>query len=714
MTSPIRSLIPEIYVTTPRRTPAVPNSNGTLAIYKQSIYDLRSISTTVEYWILNLQTEKSLLFTSEESIQDVTWIGETSLIGALKNEDNGTTRLIVGDGADLEKGCYEAGKYKGPVNSLKIVTINDKLLAITVVGEVTPHGMLYNPKMAPKSYSTGREYTAMSVRDYDKWLTPQRDTIWYATLVAESLVTGRYHFLDDPINVLEGTGLDLSAGAGFDVSRTGVLFAGRQLTVKQGTTFKYNAYYVATSSLMKLGIRKPSALNLAGLEGASSSPVFSPDGQSAAFLQKRKGSYDDVKSRLFLVRNINGTPDTTEMFSSVDGKGSWSLSPRVVKWSKDGKEIYMTAEQDGRIKLFKLPILSSSPGNNPSPLSHQGGIEAVYPFASDVASKNMLLVTKSSFIDDSTYETLDPATGKSNMISSANRNGATLGLHSSQVEEVHFQGAEDHEIHAWVIKPSDFDVSKKYPLLYAIHGGPSNAWNDHWWGGTWNLAVFAEQGYVVFAPNITGSTGFGEDFAQRAYNNCGGLAYEDLVQGLSFVKRKLDFVDTNRAVALGISYGGYLVNWIAGHPLGKEFKALVADCGIFSTLNMYAQDNSWFQADLFKGTIYGARENYERWDPARYVSNWTTPQLIIANELDYRVPISEGLAAFHILQARGVESRFLSFPDEGHLVQKPGNQLHWLRTVLGWCNHYVNPVIEGEREGKLVLGNAVSEPGWRV
>ena len=121
-----------------------------------------------------------------------------------------------------------------------------------------------------------------------------------------------------------------------------------------------------------------------------------------------------------------------------------------------------------------------------------------------------------------------------------------------------------------------------------------------------------------------------------------------------------------------------------------------------------------FHADNFNGTIWETRENYQRWDPAPYVSTWTTPHLFISSEMDYRVPISESLAPFHILQERGVESRFLSFPDESHLVEKPGNQLHWLRTVLGWCNHYANPVVEGDRKGKVVLGNAVSEPGWRV
>ena len=488
---------------------------------------------------------------------------------------------------------YEAGKYKGPVNSLKVVTRNDRLLAVTVIGEVTPDGKFYNPKITPKSYSTGREYTAMPVRNYNKWLTPQRDTIWYATLAVGSGDNEQYEFSDDPINVLEGTGLDLSATAGFDVSRAGVLFTARPLTVKQGTSFKYNVYYVATSSLTNVGTTKPVALNLTGLEGASSSPVFSPDGRSAAFLQKPKVVFDDDKSHLFLVRNINDNPNTIEMFTSVDGKGSWALSPSMVTWAKDGKEIYMTAEQNGRIKLFKMPILPSLPENMPSPLPHQGSIEAVYPFASDDLKCNMLLVTKSSFIDDNTYEILDPDTGNSKSPFINNSVGSTFGLHSSQVEDVHFQGAEDQEIHAWVIKPSDFDSSKKYPLFIAIHGGPANAWTDYWYEGTWNLTLFAEQGYVVFAPNFTGSTGYGDDFAKRVYNNCGGHPYEDLVLGFEFVKNKLDFVDTSRAVAAGISYGGFLINWIAGHPLGKEFKALVADCGIFSTLNMYAQDAPW-------------------------------------------------------------------------------------------------------------------------
>ena len=247
--------------------------------------------------------------------------------------------------------------------------MNDRLLAVTVVGEVTPHGMLYNPEMASKSYSSGREYTAMSVREYDKWSTPQRDTIWYATLV-ESQDNGQYEFLYNPVSILAGTGLDLLASAGFDVSRTGVLFVARQFTIKQGTKFMYNVYYVATSSLTDLGTSKPFASIMSGLEGANSSPVFSPDGQSAAFVQKRKGFCDDDKSHLFLVRSINSSPDTIGMFTSVDGKGSWALSPSMVIWSKDGKEIYMTAEQNGRIKLFKLPVLPSSPKNILSPLAH--------------------------------------------------------------------------------------------------------------------------------------------------------------------------------------------------------------------------------------------------------------------------------------------------------------------------------------------------------
>jgi len=219
------------------------------------------------------------------------------------------------------------------------------------------------------------------------------------------------------------------------------------------------------------------------------------------------------------------------------------------------------------------------------------------------------------------------------------------------------------------------------------------------WSTRWNPAVFSEQGYVVIAPNPTGSTSYGQDFTDGIQNQWGGRPYEDLIKGFEYIKENLSYVDTDRAVALGASYGGYMINWIQGHDLGRKFKALVCHDGVFGMTNQMSSDEQYFPSHDLSGPIWAALENWERWDPSRHTGNWSTPQLVIHNELDYRLPISEGLAAFNVLQMKGVESRFLSFPDENHWVLKPENSLVWHTVVLNWINKFVGlPAYKDETE----------------
>lgn len=172
---------------------------------------------------------------------------------------------------------------------------------------------------------------------------------------------------------------------------------------------------------------------------------------------------------------------------------------------------------------------------------------------------------------------------------------------------------------------------------------------------------------MVVTPNPTGSTGYGMALQNGIRNEWGGRPYDDLVLAFEYIKANLSYVDTTRAVALGASYGGYMVNWIQGHPLGREFKALVTHDGVFSTMNQYSSEEMFFTHYEFGGTLWENRKGYEKWDPARFVENWATPHLIIHNDLDYRLPVSEGLAAFNVLQLKGIESRYLTFPDENHV-----------------------------------------------
>jgi pre-mRNA-splicing helicase BRR2 len=204
----------------------------------------------------------------------------------------------------------------------------------------------------------------------------------------------------------------------------------------------------------------------------------------------------------------------------------------------------------------------------------------------------------------------------------------------------------------------------------------------------------------VVCPNPTGSTGYGQAFTDSIRNQWGGLPYEDLVKGFSYIEDSLPFVDTDKAVALGASYGGYMMNWIQGHSLGRKFKALVCHDGVFSMTAQLASDEQYFPVHDLGGPLWENQENYDRWDPSRFTSEWDTPMLVIHNELDYRLTIAEGLAMFNVLQMRGVESRFLSFPDENHWVLKQENSLVWHLVVINWINKFVGLPKLMDSEGR--------------
>jgi len=256
------------------------------------------------------------------------------------------------------------------------------------------------------------------------------------------------------------------------------------------------------------------------------------------------------------------------------------------------------------------------------------------------------------------------------------------------------------------MKPSTFNPAFKYPLAYIVHGGPQGAWTDGW-STRWNPAVFAEQGYVVVCPNPTGSTGYGQAFTDAIEKQWGGLPYEDLVKGFEWIEKNMKYVDTSRAVALGASYGGYMMNWIQGQPLGRKFKALVTHDGVYSMAGQMASEELYFPEHEFGGKFWKNQEEWLRWDPSKHTDKWATPHLVIHSELDYRLTMSEGLAAFHTLQDKGVESQFLTFPDENHWVLKPENSLLWHTVVLDWINVHVGlPKYSESHEGSSELKKA--------
>lgn len=561
------------------------------------------------------------------------------------------------------------------------------------------------------------EYKLTIKQFWDTYWTEFRNSIFYTTL--QMSAHGKDYILSEKgyVNALNGLGLespfpDAATGEikAFDISTTGILFQALDPDVSQAQHFNGALYYIGLTSFDENPTPKPQRIFVPGCTGSITSGVFSPDGKAAALLITKNAGDRYASNEIFILRNLVELERFVKVNMMKDDQKPWDLSPESIKWCNGSTALYVTAEERARTKLFKLPVRITSEtilDSTSIELTVEGAVCDFHPLT-DAVSEKSILVNMTTIVDSSLYTLVNSTTGTSKLISSLSSSGSAIGLHTSQVSEFYFQGAEDHPVHAWMMKPTFFQPNKTYPLAFLIHGGPRGSWTDSWCY-RWNLAVFAEQGYIVVCPNPTGSSGFGHDFSAAVRGEWGGKAYVDVAKCFEYVENNFPFVDTNRACCLGASYGGYMINWIAGQPLAKKFKALVVHDGVWSLSAMYASDVSAPVWNDFLGQLWENPTQWEKHDPSRYTGNWSTPMLVIHSSKDYRCNINQGLATYNICQQRGIRSRFLNFPDENHCVDGRENSLHWHRTVLGWINEFT-----GVHGGGVVLQPPVSEPRSKV
>ncbi|KAJ5032266.1 uncharacterized protein L3040_008874 [Drepanopeziza brunnea f. sp. 'multigermtubi'] len=698
MTVRAEKFTPEVLLSAPRRSAATPNADGALALFTVQTWSFQSHKKSVEIRVLDVKTGQSKVLTDDKQCSEPTWLGEKNLVLWLRAGDKGTTSLVLADAENLDNRPEDIASFNGDVKNLKISHLDSNTVAIVLTGLATPSGELFNSENAVKPLNSGKIYDKLFVRHWDAYVTENTNAIWYTTL---QKLHGVWGMVVAPLtNALAGHSFSLEspvppfAGKGdFDISKNGIVFVAKDPELNQATTTKSNLYYIPLRSFTETRPPSPQLVKTGNLKGYSGSPVFSPDAKSVAFWRMQDPQYESDKPRLLLWADITDLTNVQEFYETSDGEGRWDLKPDSITWSEDGEELYVTAEEKGRGKLFKIPASPRRARDLPVAITHDGAVESV-----KLLPKNRLFVNSTSLVDSSIWSVLDPARpSEKSVISSSSKGGKSFGISQDQVDEFWYAGSEDQLIHAWLIRPSNFDPKKKYPLAYLIHGGPQGAWNESW-STRWNPLIYAEQGYVVVTPNPTGSSGYGMALQNGIKSEWGGRPYIDLVKGFEYIDNNIPYVDTTRAVALGASYGGYMINWIQGHPLGRKFKALVTHDGVFCTLNQYASEELFFPLHDFGGTLWDNRAVYESWDPSRFAADWATPHLIIHNELDYRLPIGEGLAAFNVLQSRGVESRFLTFADENHWVLKPENSLLWHKTVLDWINKFSGITAEREDE----------------
>jgi len=408
--------------------------------------------------------------------------------------------------------------------------------------------------------------------------------------------------------------------------------------------------------------------------GYDVAPVYTRDGKYIVYRSQATAGFEADRWRLMLFNRASGT--STELVRGFD------LQVEEAVVSPDGNTVYFTAGDRGKAPIYSVPITGGPAKKIVADV-----------FASNLKitpdGKRIVFVSSSMGAPAEVYATNADGSQLTALTALNTRLMNEAGL--AKAEEVEWTGALGRKIHGWVVKPKDFDASRKYPLLVLIHGGPQSAWNDNW-GFRWNPQVFANAGYVVFAPNPRGSTGYGQQFVNEISGDWGGKAYVDIMNGVADVVRRSPFIDRTRIGGAGASYGGYMIDWIEGHNSDPRFrfKVLVSHDGVYNLTSMYgATEELWFTDWEFKGTPWTNPAMYQRWSPHNFVANFKTPMLIIHSELDYRVPIGEGLQLFTALQRKGIDSKLLVFPDEGHWVLKPQNSQVWYHTVLDWLDKYL-------------------------
>ncbi|KAK2605813.1 hypothetical protein QQS21_003767 [Conoideocrella luteorostrata] len=702
----LQKLTAQTLLEAPRRGNAVPNHNGVVALYTVSTHKFEyPHETAKEIWMVEMKTGESLRILRDEVIQDAVWIPGTTDVMFLRPGDGGRTQAVVIRGSDAPKDPVVVAEFNAPVQNLKLKRLDDGSIVFMVSGQVDCFGRLFNEENTTRT-STARIFDSARVRTWNVLASDQPYSLWYSTLRQDE--SGNWKFQGHLHNLVKDRKLDVPAGRVegqdplnyFDISHRGVAFiAERREVLDPGESFVRSAYFVPLDTFTLPPTGKPKSISLPSSGPPHSSLMsnirFSPDGSSIAFLHVRRG--DEYDSRLFLAST--NSLDAFDVFSLVIQTWDDGLEahdpPQSFEFAGNSENIIMTSFKYGRTVLSTLTLRE---GEKPVTIFGEGTVSAYYPVKA--GGWDELLVSSSNFIDSRLWQVVSvPHRGVVRTISpAAARGGPKFGLSRDMVSEFWYEGADGVFVHSFMIRPSNFDERKTYPWVLIPHGGPVAAWGDAW-STRWNPAAWAEQGYIVILPNITGSVGYGLEFAQRVYGEWGGRPFQDLLNLIDYLET-LRFLDQSKAVLAGASYSAYMVSWMMGHEIIKKFCCSIWHDGIFNLPSFVLQTDAIYEGGNFEGALYPWQrpKAFERFNPAQphRLRKWANapPTLVIHSEKDYRSPITEGIAVFNTLKSLRVPSRFLTFSDEGHWVLDPTNSLAWHETVWDWMRRCVDGEIK--------------------
>jgi dipeptidyl aminopeptidase/acylaminoacyl peptidase len=511
-----------------------------------------------------------------------------------------------------------------------------------------------------KSKVKARVMTRLLYRHWDSWVDDKRQHL-FVVPVKDGAAGG------EPRNLTPGdrdavpTSTTFAAGDEFAWSPDGaelVYTATPTPAREEAWRTDHNLYSVNITT----GERKQLTTNAA----ADGCPRFSPDGKWLAYRAQSRAGFEADRWQLMLRNRASG--ETRSLTADFDS------SIESMAWAPDSQSLVIEAEDKGTKPLWTVALS----GGTVKPLV-TGGANG----EAAVTRGGQVFFTRTSLSGPAEILRVPLAGGSPQPVTRAN--AALLAkLTLAEPESVTVGGAGDAPVQMWIVKPPGFDAAKKWPLVFWVHGGPQSAFMDAW-SFRWNAQLWAAQGYVIAMPNPRGSTGFGQKFTDEISGDWGGKVFGDLMAALAHLERQ-PWIDTSRMAAAGASFGGYVMNWFQGHT--DKFKTLITHCGVYNFDTMYGTtEELWF--DEWDHGIPWENPKFSEYSPHRFAAKFKTPNLVIHNELDFRVPVAQGLDLFTVLQRKGIPSKLLYFPDEGHWVLKPQNSELWNKTIFEWLAEYL-------------------------
>ena len=534
--------------------------------------------------------------------------------------------------------------------------------------------------------ATGVLYTRLFVRHWDEWADGTRNQLWALPLdaggqagVAKPLMRG---FDGDSPSKPFGGDTD------YAISPDGraLVFSARLAGTSEPWSTNFDLYQVPLD-----GSAPPRDIT-AGNSAWDAAPLFSPDGRRLAYKATARPGFEADRFAVMLRDVATGVTHALAP--------RWDRSADAMAWSADGRTLYVTAADTGHQVLFAL----DSGTGEPTPLTTDGHVAEL-----DVAGSTLVYARDSLAGPVQLYAvatTGQPApAGTSFDASPAQTPGRTptqaaarqlthadadklAGVTLAPYQQFSFTGWNNETVHAYVMPPAAARPGQRYPVAFLIHGGPQGSFGDSW-SYRWNPQTYAAAGYASVFVDFHGSEGYGQAFTDSISGHWGDRPLADLKAGWTAALAKFPYLDASRACALGASYGGYMVYWIAG-VWPQPWRCLVDHDGVFDNRIMgYATEELWFSEwENGRATPWERPENYERFNAVDHVADWRDPMLVIHSARDYRIPLEQGLAAFTAMQRRGIPSEFLTFPDENHWVLKPQNSELWQKTVLAWLDRW--------------------------